>query len=160
MRWLLWLALVLSTAAVFVFGVVTSMEPSADPADAAEIERRAAAEPTRWPTDAVARHLAQRAAHAEAYSAVKISAVATIGLVAGLMLLLGLRKRRALRVLAGVTAASAIGVIIFSPTFEMGLYGPPPPRDLALLFGLPALVASVTAVLLTHRLKKRVTGSD
>lgn len=141
--------LVLGAIGVFAFGTLTWLEPRADPADLAALEQLAQAHP-EWPQAAFAEHVAQRRAHATAYRVVQIGAALLMGLTA---LTLGgvVRRWRGAMPLALGTAAIAIGLVVFSPDFAMGLYGPPPPRDLALLCGLPAMVVSACSLLLRPR---------
>lgn len=144
MRAFLWLALGLGVLGTLVFGTLTWLEPGVDAADRARVAALAAEQAVPWPEDAVSRHVALRAEHATAYRVGRMGAGLLMGGVLGLLLLSVRRRAQAVRRLAWATGLVAVGLIALSPTFRMGLYGPPPPRDLAQLVGLPALVVAMS----------------
>jgi hypothetical protein len=150
MRAVLWgifgLALLMSLG----FGTWAALQ-AGDGGDRAELTRRLQAEPQAYPARGIQTHLEQRAAHDAGYTRAALG-----GVLQGALLLAMLaaavwrRPRLAIGLAVGVLLIGA-GAIGLSPFFEMGLYGPAPPRLLAKLYAIPGAVCAVCILLLLRR---------
>lgn len=142
MRGLLWFIFGLALLMGLGFGAWAALQWR-DGSDLAELDRRLRTAPQSYPVDGVAAHLDQRRAHASGY---RTAAVGGIAHGVALLALLGaalLRRRRLTLGLAIGVIGVGVTAVLLSPLFEMGLYGPAPPRLLAMLYAIPGGVAAL-----------------
>ena len=150
MRIVLMVIFAIATLAVFALGGLAAAQSTDDAADRSELQRRLRTAPESYPSAAVAAHLRSLSTHAAGYTRAGVGGVVMIVLCIGLLGGLLLRRRRMVTVTAGAILGVGALFVWACPMFDMGLYGPAPPRLLAQLYVVPAGVAAIAAWWLTR----------
>lgn len=150
MRVVLMIIFAIATLAVFALGGLAAAQSTDDVADHAELERRLRTQPEAYPAQAAAAHLRTLETHHAGYLTAGIGGAVMIVLCIGLLSGLLLRRHRMVTVMAGAILVAGALCVWACPMFDMGLYGPAPPRLLAQLYAVPAGVAAIAGWWLTR----------
>lgn len=146
----LMLIFAIAALAVFAFGGLAAAQSTDDAADHAELEQRLRLQPDAYPSEAAAAHLRTLRTHHTGYLTAGVGGALMIVLCVGLVGGLLTRRRRLVTFAAGAMLGVGALSIWACPMFEMGIYGPAPPRVLAQLYAVPAGVAAIAGWLLAR----------